>query len=109
MGTTLTRQFLAEVCSIQRFPSGDALAAASGLAPLLQQSGKMRYRRRANTGNRGLKRVFYQSAFCAVGLDATSKASYTRKRGEGKSHHQAVIALAHRPHQHPPRDSAHPP
>jgi transposase len=96
MGTTLTAEFLAEVGSIQRFPTGDALAAASGLAPVLQQSGKTHYRRRANTGNRGLKRVFYQSAFCAVGLDATSKAFYARKRAEGKSHHQAVIALARR-------------
>jgi transposase len=96
MGTTLSAEFLAEVGSIDRFPTGNALAAASGLAPVLQQSGKVSYLRRANTGNRGLKRVFYQSAFCAVGLDPTSKAFYARKRSEGKSHHQAVIALARR-------------
>jgi transposase len=96
MGTTLTSEFLAEVSSIDRFPTGNALAAASGLAPVVQQSGKTHYLRRANSGNRGLKRVFYQSAFCAVGLDPTSKAFYTRKRSEGKTHHQAVIALARR-------------
>ena len=96
MGTTLTSEFLAEVNSIDRFPTGDALAAPSGLAPVLQQSGKTHYLRRANSGNRALKRVFYQPAFCAVGLDPTSKVFYTRKRSEGKSHHQAVIALARR-------------
>lgn len=96
LGTTLSAEFLAEVGSIDRFPSGNALAAASGLAPVLQQSGKVSYLRRANGGNRGLKRVFYQSAFCAVGLDPISKAFYARKRSEGKSHHQAVIALARR-------------
>lgn len=96
MGTTLSAEFLAEVGSIERFPSGNALAAASGLAPVLRQSGKVSYLRRANSGNRGLKRVFYQSAFCAVGLDPASKAFYARKCSEGKSHHQAVIALARR-------------
>jgi Transposase IS116/IS110/IS902 family len=33
MGTTLSAEFLAEVVSIQQFPTGNALAAASGLAP----------------------------------------------------------------------------
>jgi transposase len=32
MGTTLSAEFLAEVVSIQQFPTGNALAAASGLA-----------------------------------------------------------------------------
>jgi transposase len=96
MGMTLTSEFLAEVSSIDRFPTGNALAASSGLAPVVQQSGKTHYLRRANSGNRGLKRVFYQSALCAVGLDPTSKAFYKRKRSEGKSHHQAVFALARR-------------
>jgi hypothetical protein len=41
-------------------------------------------------------RVFYQSAFIAVGCDPTSKAYYARKRSEGKNHHQAVLALARR-------------
>ncbi|MEV6323465.1 IS110 family transposase, partial [Nocardia sp. NPDC051787] len=43
-----------------------------------------------------LKRVFYQSAFIAVGCNPTSKIYYRRKRSEGKPHHQALIALARR-------------
>ena len=54
----------------------------------------MRVLRRPNGGNEGLKRVFYQSAFCSLAHD-DSRAFYDRKRREGK-HHQAVIALARR-------------
>lgn len=96
MGAVLTAEFLAEVGGIARFPTPNALASAAGLAPVLQQSGKMHYLRRATTGNRALKRVFYQSAFCAIQRDPASKVFYQRKRSEGKRHHQALIALARR-------------
>jgi transposase len=96
MGAVLTAEFLAEAGGIARFPTPDALASAAGLAPVLQQSGKMHYLKRATTGNRALKRVFYQSAFCAIQRDPASRAFYQRKRAEGKRHHQALIALARR-------------
>lgn len=96
MGATLTAEFLAVTGGIGRFPSGDQLAAAAGLAPVLRQSGRVRYLRRPTAGDKALKRVFYQSAFVAVSCDPTSKAYYRRKRDEGKTHHQAVLALARR-------------
>lgn len=96
MGATLTAEFLAISGGIDRYPTGDQLAAAAGLAPVLKQSGKVRYLQRATTGDRTLKRVFYQSAFVAIGCDPASKAYYRRKRAEGKAHNQAVIALARR-------------
>jgi transposase len=96
MGATLTAEFLALTGGIGRFPSGDQLAAAAGLAPVLKQSGKVRYLHRASAGDKALKRVFYQSAFIAVGCDPSSKTYYRRKRAEGKTHHQAVLALARR-------------
>lgn len=96
MGATLTAEFLAEAGGIGRFPTADQLASAAGLAPVLRQSGKVRYLQRASTGNKALKRVFYQSAFCALQKDPTSRAFYDRKRAEGKRHHQALIALARR-------------
>jgi transposase len=95
MGATLTAEFIAEAGGIGRFPTPDRLAAAAGLAPILKQSGKVRYLRRANGGNKALKRVLYQSAFCSLSHPA-SRAFYARKRREGKRHHQAVIALARR-------------
>ncbi len=95
MGVTLTAEFIAEAGSITRFPTPDQLAAAAGLAPVLKQSGKVRYLKRASGGNKALKRVFFQSAFCSLSHPA-SKTFYARKRAERKSHHQAVIALARR-------------
>jgi transposase len=95
MGVTLTAEFIAEAGSIQRFPTPDRLAAAAGLAPVLKQSGKVRYLQRARGGNKTLKRVFFQSAFCSLSHPA-SKAFYRRKRDERKTHHQAVLALARR-------------
>jgi transposase len=92
----LTAEFLAEAGDLARFPTADALACAAGLAPVLQQSGKVRYLRRSTAGSRTLKFIFYQSAFCALQRDPASRAFYQRKRAEGKRHHQALIALARR-------------
>lgn len=96
MGAILTAELLAETGGLGRFPDGDQLASAAGLAPVLKQSGKVRYTQRARTGNKALRRVFYQSAFCAIQRDPVSRAFHDRKRAEGKKHHQALIALARR-------------
>ena len=97
MGAVLTAEFLAAVGDMQRFTSADALASAAGLAPVQRQSGNRSGWRRAYGGDKALKRVFYQSAFCAVSTkDPLSKAFYDRKRLEGKHHTQALIALARR-------------
>jgi transposase len=95
MGAVLTAELIAAAGTLSRFRSADALAAAAGIAPVLRQSGKMRFLRRPTGGNKGLKRVFYQSAFCSLG-HPDSRAFYHRKRREGKRHHQAFIALARR-------------
>jgi transposase len=95
MGVTLAAEFIAEAGSIERFPTPNKLAAAAGLAPVLKQSGKIRYLKRAHGGNKTLKRVFFQSAFCSLS-HPDSKAYYRRKRDERKTHHQAVLALARR-------------
>lgn len=95
MGAVLSAELIAEAGNLARFRSADALASAAGMAPVLRQSGKTRFLRRPNGGNKGLKRVFYQSAFCSLAHD-DSRAFYERKRKEGKRHHQAVIALARR-------------
>jgi transposase len=97
MGIILTAEFIAAAGDIARFRSPDALAAAAGLAPILRQSGKVRVLRRAFGGDKALKRVFFQSAFCAVSTnDPLSKAFYDRKRREGCNHVQALVALARR-------------
>ena len=95
MGAVLTAEFIAIAGPLGRFRSADTLAAAAGLAPVLRQSGKVRFQRRPSGGNKALKRVFYQSAFCSLS-SPDSRAFYARKRREGKRHHQALIALARR-------------
>jgi transposase len=95
MGAVLTAELIAEAGSIDRFASADALAAAAGLAPVLRQSGKVRFLRRPTGGNKVLKRVFYQAAFCSL-QHADSRAFHDRKRREGKTFQQALIALARR-------------
>jgi transposase len=95
MGAVMTAEFIAEAGNIARFRSPDALAAAAGIAPVLKQSGKIRFLKRPLGGNKALKRVFYQSAFSSLHHPA-SRTFYDRKRREGKRHHQAVIALARR-------------
>ena len=97
MGAVLAAEFIACTGDIRRFGSADALASAAGLAPVQRQSGKRSGWRRAYGGDKALKRVFYQSAFCAVTIgDPLSRAFYDRKRREGKHHTQALIALARR-------------
>jgi len=96
MGTILTAEFLAETGDLSRFASADHLAAASGIAPVLRASGSTSFRRRPKRGNKVLKRVFYLSAYCSLYASAESRAYYGRKRAEGKTHRQAVVALARR-------------
>ena len=75
MGAVLTAELIAEAGNLGRFRSADALASAAGRAPVLRQSGRTRFLRRPNRGNKGLKRVFYQSAFCSLAHD-DSRAFY---------------------------------
>lgn len=92
-GATLTAEFLVEAGPLERFPCADKLAAASGLAPVIKQSGKSCSLQRARGGNKKLKRIFYQSAFASLRCP-DSRQFYDRKKQEGKRHHQALIAWA---------------
>ena len=96
MGAVLAAEFTAAAGYVTRFRSPAALAAAAGLAPVLRQSGRSHTLRRARRGDRDLKRILFQSAFCACAVHPESRAYYDRKRREGKHHAQAIIALARR-------------
>lgn len=96
MGVVFTAEFLAEAGDLERFESADALAAAAGVVPATRQSGASSFKRHARRGNRTLKNLFYRSAFSCLIHHAPSKTFYDRKRSEGKTHHQAVLALARR-------------
>jgi len=87
-------RFLAEVGILERFGSPDALAAYAGLTPTLWQSGRSSgthfLSRRCNLH---LRQALWSAAIGSLKTPA-SRRFYDRKRAEGKSHHQAIIALA---------------
>lgn len=98
MGPRLGAEFLAAVGgSLEGFPTADRLAAFGGVAPAPHDSGKTSGNlRRPQRYHRRLQRVFYTSALVSSWSDPNSKRFYDRKRTEGKSHVQAVLALARR-------------
>ena len=87
-------RFLAEIGTLSRFGSPDALAAYAGLTPTLWQSGRSSgthfLTRRCNLH---LRQACWSAALGSLKAPA-SRRFYDRKRTEGKSHHHAVIALA---------------
>lgn len=98
VGVLLGAQFLAATGGgLADYASADHLAGYAGLAPAPkdsgQRSGNMHRPRRYN---RQLQKVFYLSALVSLQRDSASRAYYDRKRAEGKTHRQAVLALARR-------------
>lgn len=98
IGVTLGAEFLAITGGdLTQFGSADRLAALAGVAPVPRDSGKVHGNlHRPRRYHRGLLRVFYLSAECSVRSSAESKRFVDRKRLEGKTYRQAVIALARR-------------
>ncbi|WP_392749572.1 IS110 family transposase [Streptomyces sp. LN590] len=98
MGPLLGAEFIA--CTggdMDAFGSSGRLAGVAGLAPVPRDSGRISGNmRRPHRYHRRLLRVFYLSAQIAARFCPRSKAFYDRKRAEGKSHKQAVLALARR-------------
>jgi len=87
-------RFLAEVGTLERFGSPDALAAYAGLTPTLWQSGRSSGTHFLNRRcNLHLRQALWSAALGSLKTPA-SRRFYDRKRAEGKSHHQAIIALA---------------
>ncbi|MFF1932045.1 IS110 family transposase [Streptomyces sp. NPDC058228] len=98
LGPVLGAEFIAHTGGdMSVFGSSDRLAGVAGLAPVPKDSGRISGNmRRPRRYCRRLLRVFYMSAMVAARCCPVSKAFYERKRAEGKSHQQAVIALARR-------------
>jgi transposase len=98
IGTVLGAEFIA--CTggnLDAIGTSGRLAGIAGLAPVPKDSGRISGNmRRPHRYHRRLLRVFYLSAQVAARCCPTSKAFYERKRSEGKSHKQAVLALARR-------------
>lgn len=98
IGDMLGAEFIAATGGdMSAFGSPDRLAGVAGLAPVPRDSGKISGNlRRPRRYSRRLLRMFYLSAQTAAVHCPQSKTFYQRKRAEGKSHKQAVLALARR-------------
>jgi len=96
-GPILGATLLVTAGDLAAFPSAGHLAAAAGLVPVPNDSGR-------RTGNlhkprrysRPLRRVFYLSAQTSMMRDGPSRDYYLKKRQHARAHNQAVIALARR-------------
>lgn len=97
-GVTLGAEFLATTGGdMDAYDSADRLAGVSGLAPVPRDSGRISGNlKRPRRYDRRMLRACYLSAQIAVRTDPASRVYYDRKRSQGKTHTQAVIALARR-------------
>jgi transposase len=97
-GVTLGAEFLAATGGdMDAFDSVDRLAGVSGLAPVPRDSGRIHGNfKRPRRYDHRLLRACYLSAQSAIRTDPASRVYYDRKRAEGKTHTQAIIALARR-------------
>jgi len=96
-GPVLGATLLVTAGDLAAFPSPGHLAAAAGLVPVPNDSG----RRSGNLPkprrySRPLRRVFYLSAQTSMMREGPSRDYYLKKRQHARPHNQAVIALARR-------------
>lgn len=97
-GPLLAAEFIAYTGgTLTTFESADRLAGISGVAPVPRDSGRISGNlHRPKRYSRRLLRTCYLSAEAAARSHPESRAYYDRKRREGKTHKQAVLALARR-------------
>ena len=98
MGPRLGAEFIAATGGdLAAFGTPDRLAGFAGLAPVPRDSGRISGNmRRPRRYHRGLLRACYLAAMASLRCCPVSQRYYQRKRDEGKSHIQAVLALARR-------------
>lgn len=96
-GPVLGSSLLVAAGDLAAFPSAGHLAAAAGLVPVPNDSG----RRSGNLHkprrySRPLRHAFYLSAQSSMMREGPNRDYYLKKRDQGRTHSQAVIALARR-------------
>ena len=98
VGKTTAISFLGEVGDIAKFSSPKKLCAYIGTDPAIYQSGSSlhSFGKITKRGNRYLRRTLWLMALGVIRNTNTFKAYFTKKRSEGKSFKQAVIATANK-------------
>ncbi len=95
-GPILGAALLVTAGDLAAFPSAGHLAAAAGLVPVPNDSGRRAGNLHKPRYSRPLRRVFYLSAQTSMMRDGPSRNYYLKKRQHTRTHNQAVIALARR-------------
>ena len=80
----------------ERFPTAAALQCYAGTAPVTKSSGRARRVTARWACNRVLRQALMRWAFCSLPRSAWAHAFYDGQRAAGKTHFQAVRALANR-------------
>jgi transposase len=89
--------FLAEIGRFNDFPSPKKIIAFAGIDPTIHQSGKFEGMSKiSKRGNRHLRRVIFLMAKHVSREDTFFKQYYLRRRMEGLSFKEAVLATAHK-------------
>jgi hypothetical protein len=96
-GPFLGASLLVGAGDLRAFPSAGHLAAAAGLVPVPNDSGRRAGNlHRPKRYSRSLRHVFYLSAQTSMMRAGPNRDYYLKKREHGRTHSQAVIALARR-------------
>jgi transposase len=96
-GPFLGASLLVGAGDLRAFPTAGHLAAAAGLVPVPNDSGRrVGNLHRPKRYSRPLRHVFYLSAQTSMMRAGPNRDYYLKKRARGATHSQAVIALARR-------------
>jgi len=96
-GPILGASLLAAAGDLRDCPTAGHLAAAAGLVPVPNDSGRRSGNlHKPHRYSRPLRHVFYLSAQTAMMRPGPNRDYYLKKREHGRTHTQAVIALARR-------------
>ena len=96
VGKITANALIAEIGNIERFKNSKSLIAYAGLDPRVRQSGKLLHHntRLTKRGSPYLRKVLFTAASIGLRHDKELGDYYTKKRNEGRSYKEAVIATA---------------
>ena len=96
IGHTLGAQIVSEIGDVRRFHSAAAVVKYAGINPSISQSGKFSSDENHITkqGSPYLRRALYLAAMAQLKLKTPFYDYYAKKRADGKSHREALIAVA---------------
>ena len=95
IGKTAAIHFISEIIDIKRFKNVSKLVGFCGLDPIIKQSGKYKGQWKiSKRGNSHARRIVFIMASCVKRSCPQFREYYIKKRNEGKSYTEAVIATS---------------